>query len=66
MQIKTYADKALYHIKIFRNCIKIQQNDQVQKDVKNASKIWLQNEAKNNNTSSQMLLDHCYAFGLFL
>ena len=36
---KIYADKALYHIKIYRNCIKIHQNDKVQKDVKNASKI---------------------------
>ena len=23
-------------------------------------------EQKNNNTSSQMLLDHCYTFGLLL
>ena len=29
-------------------------------------KIWLQNGTKNNNTSSHMLLDHCYAFGLSL
>ena len=33
---------------------------------KKTSKIWLQNETKNNNTSSKMLLDHCYAFGFFL
>ena len=36
------------------------------KNVKNASKIWLQNGTKNNNTSSHMLLDQCYAFGLLL
>ena len=42
------------------------QNDEVQKDVKNASKIWLPNETKNNNTSYHMFLDHCYAFGLLL
>ena len=36
------------------------------KDVKNASKIRLQNGTKNNNTSSHMLLVHCYAFGLSL
>ena len=29
-------------------------------------KIWLRNGTKNNNTSSHMLLDHCYAFGLLL
>ena len=46
----------LYRIKIHRNCIKIRQNDEVQKDVKNASKIWLRNGTKNNNTSSHMLL----------
>ena len=34
------------------------------KDVKNASKIWLWNGTKNNNNSSHMVLDHCYAFGL--
>ena len=38
----------------------------VEKDVKNVSNIWLRNGAKNNNTSSHMLLDHCYAFGLLL
>ena len=36
------------------------------KTVKNASKIWLRNGTKNNNTSSNMLVDHCYAFGLSL
>ena len=46
--------------------IKIHQNDKVQNDFKNVSKIWRPNETKNNNTSSQMLLDHCYAFGLLL
>ena len=51
---------------IYRNYIKIHQNDKVQKDVKNASKILLPNETKNNNTSYKMLLDHCYAFGLLL
>ena len=56
----------LYRIKIHRNCIKIRQNDEVQKDVKNASKIWLRNGTKSINTSSHMLLDHCYAFGLSL
>ena len=28
--------------------------------------LWLPNETKNNNTSSHMFLDHCYAFGLLL
>ena len=32
----------------------------------NVSKIWLRNGTKNNNTSSHMLLDHCYAFDLSL
>ena len=59
MQIKLF-----YCIKIYRNSIKIHQNEKVQKDVINASKISLLNETKNNNTSSQMLLDTCYAFGL--
>ena len=30
------------------------------------SKTRRQNGTKNNNTSSQMLLDHCYTFGLLL
>ena len=30
---------------------------------KRRQKIWLWNGTKNNNTSSHMLLDHCYAFG---
>ena len=38
----------------------------VSKDIKNASKIWLRNGTKYNNTSSHMLLDHCYVFGLSL
>ena len=29
-------------------------------------KNWLRNGTKNNNTSSHMLLDHCYTFGLLL
>ena len=60
------ADKALYHIQIYRNWIKIHQNDLVQKDVKNASNIWLQNGIKNKNASSHMLLDHYHALGLLL
>ena len=32
----------------------------------NASKIWLRNGTKNNNTSSYMFQDHCYAFSLLL
>ena len=32
----------------------------------NVSKTRRQNGTKNNNTSSQMLLDHCYKFGLLL
>ena len=55
------ADNALYCIKIYRNYISI-----CQTDVNNALKTWLQNGTKNNNTSSNMLLDHCYAFGLSL
>ena len=58
--------KTLYRIKIHRNCIKIRQNDEVKKDVKYASKIWLRNGTKNNKTSSHMLQDHCYPFGLSL
>ena len=67
MEITQYKWRfTLYRIKIHRNCIKIRQNDEVQKDVKNASKIWLRNGTKNNNTSSHILLDHCYPFGLSL
>ena len=50
----------------YRNVIKIYKDYLVQKDFKNASKIWLQNGTKNNNTASQMLLDSCYAFTWFL
>ena len=57
------VDKTLYRLKIYRNCIKIRQNDQVQKDAKNSSKIWLWNTTKHNNTSAYMLIDHCYALG---
>ena len=32
----------------------------------NASKIWLRNGTKNNNTSFYMFQDHCYALGLLL
>ena len=45
----------------------LSQNDLVRKtskNVKNASKIWLQNAVNNNNTSFHVLLYHCYAFGL--
>ena len=37
-----------------------------QKDVKNASKFWLENGPKNNNASYHMLLDHYNVFGLSL
>ena len=47
-------------LKTCRNFIKIRQNDLVQKDVKNVSKIWLQSGTKNNNIPSHMLLNHCY------
>ena len=33
------ADKALYYIEIYRNCIKIHQNDQAQKDAKKHQKF---------------------------
>ena len=36
---KRNADKAPYCKQIYRNCIKIHQNDKVQKDVINASKF---------------------------
>ena len=36
---KINANKAIYHIKIYRNCIKIRKNDKVQKNIKSASKI---------------------------
>ena len=55
------VDLTLNRIKIYRNCIEIRQNDEVQKDVKKRDKIGLQNGTKNNNTSSNMLLDHYYA-----
>ena len=45
-----------HHQSISRNCFAIRP--------KTATKIWLQNGTKNNNTSSYMLLDHCYAFGI--
>ena len=61
MQIKLFT--ALKSIEVAINKAKF---DEVQKDVKNASKIWLRNGTKNNNTSSHMFLDHCYAFGLLL
>ena len=55
MQMKLFEQR----IKIYRNCIKIHQNDKVQKDVKN--------ETKNNNTSSQNASRSLlYAFGLLL
>ena len=60
-----YADKALYRLEIYRNCIKIHQNDEVQKPSKTHQKLtskWYQNI----NSSSQMFLDHCYAFILSL
>ena len=43
---KIYADKALYRIKIYRNCIKIHQIDKVQKYVKNASKFEFRRKPK--------------------
>ena len=54
------TQKALYRIEIYRHCIKIHQNDKVQKDVKNAPKIWLWNGIKNINPSSNIHLDHCH------
>ena len=36
---KMYADKALYRIKIYRNCSKIHQNDLVQKDAETRQKF---------------------------
>ena len=44
--------------------IKISGNDQVQ--YKTCQKLDIRMEQKNNNTSSQMLLDHCYTFSLLL
>ena len=41
-------------------------HNKVQKDIEHASKIWLQNGTKNNNTTSNMPLDHCNAFSLLL
>ena len=55
-----YAEKTLYRIEIY--FIKIQKMTKS----KNAPKIWLQNGTKNINSSSHMLLDHCYAFVLSL
>ena len=59
------ADKALYRIKSMEIALKYTKMT-MSKTRQNASEIWLQNETKNNNTSSQMLQDHCYAFGLLL
>ena len=36
------------------------------KTSKMRQKIWLPNETKNNNTSSQMIIDHGYAFSMLL
>ena len=52
---KINADKALYRIKTHRNCIKIHQNDQVQKDVKTRQKFDFQMEPKISK-----LLPKCY------
>ena len=47
--------------------IKISGNDQVQYTTsKHVKKLDIRMEQKSNNTSSQMLLDHCYRFGLLL
>ena len=55
---------------LHKNLQKLHQNKgkwlSVQKNVENASKIWLWNGTKSNNTTSHMLLDHYYAFGLLL
>ena len=49
---KTNADKLFIAQKSIEIALKYTKNDYVQKDVQNASKIWLPNETKNNNTSS--------------
>ena len=47
--------------------IKISGNDQVQySTTSKLQKLDIRMEQKKNNTSSQMLLDHCYTFGLLL
>ena len=51
----------LYHIKLYRNWMKMSKNNEVRKDIKRRQKLWHRNGTK-NNSSSIMLLEHWYAF----
>ena len=60
------ADKLFIAQKSIEIALKYTKMTKSKKTSKTAAKIWLPNETKNNNTSSQMLLDHCYAFSMLL
>ena len=60
------ADKHFTAQKSIEIALKYTKMTKSKKTSKNASKIWLPNETKNNNASSHMLLDHCYAFSMLL
>ena len=53
-------------MKIYRNCIKYTKTIKSKNMSKTRQKFDFQMEPKNNNTSSQMLLDNFYAFSLLL
>ena len=61
MQIKHFTA-----LKTYKYCIKIRQNNEVQKDVNTRQKFNFGIEPKNNNASSHMLLNNCHAFGFLL
>ena len=63
MEITLLMQKVLYCKNVYRNCTKMTKS---KKCVQNASNIRLQNGTKNNDTSSNMLLNYCYTFGLSL
>ena len=60
-QIKLFTAKTSLEI-----ALKYTKMTKSKKTSKTRQKNWLPNETKNNNTSSQMFLDHYYAFGLLL
>ena len=64
MEITQNICKTLKRMKIYKNCIKkskMNKSNKTSKTRKNLTSEWNQ-----NYTSSHMLLDHCYAFGLLL
>ena len=56
----------LSHKKSIEIALKYTKMTKSKKMSKTRQKIWLPNETKTYNTSSQMLLDHCYAFSMLL